>query len=63
VFSKKQKGTDNKAIFINENIPEKGNKLRNKPGQDIWLYGGASLITKDLPIEDPFSILMLHFVN
>ncbi|PLR95741.1 dihydrofolate reductase family protein [Bacillus sp. T33-2] len=45
VFSKTQKGTDNKAIFINDNILEEVNKLKNKPGKDIWLYGGASLIT------------------
>lgn len=45
VFSRTQKGTDNKAIFINDNILEEVNKLKNKPGKDIWLYGGASLIT------------------
>ncbi|GIN23089.1 dihydrofolate reductase family protein [Siminovitchia fordii] len=45
VFSKTQKGTDHKAIFINDNIFEEVNKLKNKPGKDIWLYGGASLIT------------------
>jgi hypothetical protein len=37
--------TDNKAIFINDNILKEVNKLKNKPGKDIWLYGGASLIT------------------
>ncbi|WP_256218550.1 dihydrofolate reductase family protein, partial [Bacillus sp. MUM 116] len=45
VFSRTQKGTDNKVIFINDNILEEVNKLKNKPGKDIWLYGGASLIT------------------
>ena len=45
VFSKTQKGTDHKAIFINDHIFEEVNKLKNKPGKDIWLYGGASLIT------------------
>lgn len=45
VFSKTQKGTDDKAIFINDHILEKVNTLKNKPGKDIWLYGGASLIT------------------
>ena len=44
VFSRTQKGTDNKAIFINDNILEEVNKLKNKPGKDIWLYGGASLL-------------------
>jgi dihydrofolate reductase len=36
VFSRTQKGTDNKAIFINDNILEEVNKLKNKPGKDIW---------------------------
>ncbi len=45
VFSRTQKGTDKKAIFINDSILEKVNELKNKPGKDIWLYGGASLIT------------------
>lgn len=45
VFSRSHKGTDDKAIFINDHIFEEVNKLKNKPGKDIWLYGGASLIT------------------
>ncbi|WP_077215311.1 dihydrofolate reductase family protein [Bacillus dakarensis] len=45
VFSKTKKGTDEKAIFINDEIPEEVKKLKNMPGKDIWLYGGASLIT------------------
>lgn len=45
VFSKNQKGSDEKAIFINDHIFEEVEKLKNKPGKDIWLYGGASLIT------------------
>ncbi|WP_134686872.1 dihydrofolate reductase family protein [Brevibacillus migulae] len=45
VFSKTQKGTDNKAIFINDNIFEEVIQLKDKPGKNIWLYGGASLIT------------------
>lgn len=45
MFSKTQKRTDNKVTIINDNIVEEVNKLKNKPGKDIWLYGGASLIT------------------
>jgi len=45
VFSRTRKGTDDKAIFINDRILEEINRLKNKPGKDIWLYGGASLIT------------------
>jgi dihydrofolate reductase len=45
VFSRTQKGTDNKVKYINDHIIEVVNKLKNIPGKDIWLYGGASLIT------------------
>lgn len=45
VFSRKQKGTDQKVKYINDSIKEEVSKLKNKPGKDIWLYGGASLIT------------------
>ncbi|MFA4132915.1 MULTISPECIES: dihydrofolate reductase family protein [unclassified Brevibacillus] len=58
VFSKTQKGTDHKAIFINDNILEEVNLLKNKPGKDIWLYGGASLITTfiNLQLVDEFRL-------
>ncbi|WP_163853550.1 dihydrofolate reductase family protein [Paenibacillus elgii] len=58
VFSRTQKGTDNKAVFINDNILEEVNKIKNKPGKDIWLYGGASLITTfiNLGLVDEFRL-------
>jgi dihydrofolate reductase len=58
VFSRTQKETDNQAIFINENILEEIIKLKNKPGKDIWLYGGASLITTfiNLGLVDEFRL-------
>ena len=58
VFSRTQKGTDKKAIFINDQILEEVNQLKNKPGRDIWLYGGASLITSfiNLGLVDEFRL-------
>ncbi|WP_339148226.1 MULTISPECIES: dihydrofolate reductase family protein [unclassified Sutcliffiella] len=58
VFSKTQKGTDDKTIFINENIHGEMMKLKDKPGKDIWLYGGASLITTfiNLGLVDEFRL-------
>lgn len=58
VFSRTQKGTDQKAIFINDNILEEVHNLKNKPGKDIWLYGGASLITSfiNLRLVDEFRL-------
>ncbi|WP_373271263.1 dihydrofolate reductase family protein [Paenibacillus sp. MY03] len=45
VFSRTQRSTDDQVIFINDGILEEVAKLKNEPGKDIWLYGGASLIT------------------
>lgn len=58
VFSRTHKGIDNKAIYINDNLVEEVMKLKNKPGQDIWLYGGASLITTfiNLGLVDEFRL-------
>lgn len=58
VFSRTQKGTDNGAVFINDTILEEVNKLKNKPGKDIWLYGGASLMTTfiNLGLVDEFRL-------
>lgn len=48
MFSKTEKRDGHKVTVINDNIIEQVNKLKNKPGKDIWLYGGASLITSFL---------------
>ncbi len=45
VFSRTQREPDGTAIYIHDNILEEVTKLKEKPGKDIWLYGGASLIT------------------
>lgn len=45
VFSKTQKGTNRNAIYINDNLVDEVNTIKRKPGRDIWLYGGADLIT------------------
>ncbi|GGJ69877.1 dihydrofolate reductase [Anoxybacillus voinovskiensis] len=58
VFSRTQKEADDKAIFINDNILEEVLKLKNEPGKDIWLYGGANLITTfiNLGLIDEFRL-------
>ncbi|MCR8658683.1 dihydrofolate reductase family protein [Paenibacillus endoradicis] len=58
VFSRTQKEIDNQAIFINENIVEEVNALKKKDAKDIWLYGGASLITTfiNLRLIDEFRL-------
>lgn len=58
VFSKTLKGSENNVTFINENLEEEITKLKNNPGKDIWLYGGASLITTfvNLGLVDEFRL-------
>ena len=58
VFSRTKNETNDNAIFINENILEEVNKLKNKLGKDIWLYGGASVITTfiNLGLVDEFRL-------
>lgn len=51
VFSKTENRTDSKTRYINNNVAEEVNKLKNQPGKDIWLYGGASLITTFIELE------------
>ncbi|MFL5744039.1 MAG: dihydrofolate reductase family protein [Niastella sp.] len=44
VFSS-QSRVDDKATFISTDVITLAKKIRNQPGKDIWLYGGARLIT------------------
>lgn len=44
VFSSKPH-QDGKATFITSGIPEKIAEIKQQVGKDIWLYGGAKLIT------------------
>jgi len=44
VFSSQSK-IDNGAVYINSEIEKNVREIKNKPGKNIWLYGGASLIT------------------
>ncbi|WP_047985548.1 dihydrofolate reductase family protein [Ornithinibacillus californiensis] len=58
VFSRTQKGTNTNAVYINDNIQEEINRLKSKTGKDIWLYGGADLITTfvNLGLVDEFRL-------
>lgn len=44
VFSSQHR-EDKNATFINTDIIEKVSEIKKQGGKDIWLYGGASLIT------------------
>ncbi|QNR82955.1 dihydrofolate reductase [Pedobacter riviphilus] len=45
VFSRAKANDDTDAIFIHSDIEKKVNEIKNLPGKDIWLYGGAKLIS------------------
>lgn len=45
VFSKSLKGEDKNVTFIHSDIKDKVHTIKEQPGKDIWLYGGAGLIT------------------
>lgn len=44
VFSKHPK-EDNKVTYISSDIENRVQAIKNQPGKNIWLYGGANLIT------------------
>lgn len=43
VFSKTLKSVKNGAVLVAENAMDEARKIKQQPGKDIWLYGGASL--------------------
>lgn len=49
VFSR-QPRHDDKATVITSNLVQSVNEIKNSEGKDIWLYGGASLITTFLSL-------------
>lgn len=57
VFSGSAK-EDGKATFISGDIAEKVKEIKLLPGKDIWLYGGAKLITTfiDLGLIDVYRL-------
>lgn len=45
VFSKTLKNNDLSPRVIDKDIKEEVEKIKAEPGKDIWLFGGASLVT------------------
>lgn len=43
VFSTTRKSDHTAAVFINSGIKEKVLEIKQQPGKDIWLYGGAKI--------------------
>lgn len=51
VFSKNPTNEYPWANLVSRNIIEEIKKIKNEQGKDIWLYGGASLITTFLNLD------------
>lgn len=58
VFSRTLTRVDDNVTLIRENIKDEILKIKNQPGNDIWLYGGASLVTSlvNLGLVDEFRL-------
>ncbi len=50
VFSRSLQA-DTRATYINADFSDRINKIKAKPGKNIWLYGGAKLITTFIDLE------------
>ena len=60
VFSKTKKNDNTNAIFINSNIKERVLEIKEQQGKNIWLYGGAKLVTTllNLDLIDEYRIVV-----
>ncbi|HEV7334294.1 MAG TPA: dihydrofolate reductase family protein [Flavisolibacter sp.] len=43
VFSTTMTEVKNDSVLIRDNVEEEVKRIKNSPGKDIWLFGGASL--------------------
>lgn len=51
VFSSTKTGDDTDTVFIGSDIERRVREIKDKPGKNIWLYGGAKLITTFLNLD------------
>ena len=51
VFSRTKTSDNTKAIFINSDIKKRVLEIKQEAGKNIWLYGGASIITTLLNLD------------
>lgn len=64
IFSTTKDRFDGNPIVIKDNITETINKLQRQPGKNIWLYGGAELISTfmNLNLIDEFRIAIMPVI-
>lgn len=51
VFSRKPPSVKQNAEYVDRNIAEVVSNLKNQAGKDLWLYGGAQLITTFINLD------------
>lgn len=51
VFSNTLEEVNEGSVLVKGNIKEEIEKIKNEPGKDIWLFGGASLTTSLMELE------------
>ena len=51
VFSTTKSEFDGNVTAVKENVDELVNNLKKKPGKNIWLYGGSSLVTTFMNLD------------
>ena len=51
VFSRTKTGDETDAIFINSDIEARVREIKNESGKNIWLYGGAKIITTFMNLD------------
>lgn len=56
VFSNTLEQVNDGSVLVKGNIKEEIEKIKNEPGKDIWLFGGAGLTTSliELDLVDEF---------
>ncbi|MEJ8819272.1 dihydrofolate reductase family protein [Lacibacter sp. H407] len=64
VFSTTKKNFEGNPIVVQSNIEETVNKLKQESGKNIWLYGGAELVTGfvNLDLVDEFRIAVFPII-
>lgn len=64
VFSKSKQQFDGSPTVVKSHIPELIKKLKQQPGKNIWLYGGAALISTfmNLNLIDEFRIAVMPVI-
>lgn len=64
VFSNTQSKFEGNPVVVQTDIKKAMQELKNKPGKNIWLYGGSSLITTfmNLDLVDEYMIAVYPVV-